>query len=55
MSSKLLSGILLETVLFIVKADATNWFHVMDLEKQLIMAVQKETMKLANSALTLTF
>lgn len=42
-------------MLLIVRADAANWFHVMDLEKLLTMAMQRETMKLADSALTLTF
>lgn len=29
-------------MLLIVRADATNWFHVMNLEKPLTMAMQKD-------------
>lgn len=38
-----------------MRADATHWYHVMGHEKQLIEAVQKDIMKVANSAFTLTF
>lgn len=49
------SATLWTTVLLFVRADATYCSHVMGHEKQLIKAVNKEIMKLANSAFTLTF
>lgn len=45
------SGTLWNTVLLIVRAAATYWGH----EKQFIRAVQRESMKLGNSAFTVTF